>query len=288
VSRAAVERLGRSRGASAGDEDSDGEHRLDAGRADVRSTRLFGVRHQPTRCRPRCGARRSRSRRRWGCAPRRCAVGTVRKRRASLDPSRSGPTRRTAPHPCLTGRAGSPPRPRSAESGETEVSTRTSTHRHTKRSCRFRISAPGSSPASHRIWKPLQIPTTAPPGLGESPHLVHDRGEPRDGAASHVVAVGRTRRAGSPRRRHEIAIRVPQSDAHPAHDAHRAQRVLSSSDPGNVTTPILGRRSSFMALNGLPARPEGPGLLDHGVREQPLRHLLRLGLCRPARCRPRS
>ena len=27
----------------------------------------------------------------------------------------------------------------------------------------FRISTPGSSPASHRIWKPLQTPSTRPP-----------------------------------------------------------------------------------------------------------------------------
>ena len=43
------------------------------------------------------------------------------------------------------------------------VSTRRCTGVHTNCSERLRISAPGSSPASHRIWKPLQIPTTGPP-----------------------------------------------------------------------------------------------------------------------------
>jgi hypothetical protein len=33
----------------------------------------------------------------------------------------------------------------------------------TKVSPALRISAPGSRCASHRIWKPLQMPSTAPP-----------------------------------------------------------------------------------------------------------------------------
>ena len=32
-----------------------------------------------------------------------------------------------------------------------------------KRRSRFGSSAPGSRPASHRTWKPLQIPSTGPP-----------------------------------------------------------------------------------------------------------------------------
>jgi hypothetical protein len=42
-------------------------------------------------------------------------------------------------------------------------STRTLIQRHTNDRFRLRISAPGSSPASHRIWKPLQMPSNGPP-----------------------------------------------------------------------------------------------------------------------------
>ena len=43
------------------------------------------------------------------------------------------------------------------------VSTRTSTKRQMNLSPTFLIIAPGSSPASSRIWKPLQMPITRPP-----------------------------------------------------------------------------------------------------------------------------
>ena len=36
----------------------------------------------------------------------------------------------------------------------------TKTSRHSKRRCSFRVSAPGKSPASVRIWKPLHTPST--------------------------------------------------------------------------------------------------------------------------------
>src|SRR5678816_362521 len=48
------------------------------------------------------------------------------------------------------------------------VSVRTTTRStgfDTKESPALRISAPGSRCASHRIWNPLQTPTTAPPDL---------------------------------------------------------------------------------------------------------------------------
>jgi hypothetical protein len=43
------------------------------------------------------------------------------------------------------------------------LTTSSSTWRHTKRSEVLGSSAPGSSPASHSTWKPLQIPSTSPP-----------------------------------------------------------------------------------------------------------------------------
>ncbi len=47
-------------------------------------------------------------------------------------------------------------------------STRRSTGRETNDSRLFRISAPGSSPASHRIWNPLQMPSTGPPAWAKA------------------------------------------------------------------------------------------------------------------------
>ena len=43
------------------------------------------------------------------------------------------------------------------------ASTRSPTSRHTNRRPWLRTSAPGSRPASQRIWKPLQMPSTGIP-----------------------------------------------------------------------------------------------------------------------------
>src|SRR3979409_1809404 len=112
--------------------------------------------------------------------------------------------------------------------GVAAVWTSTSTWRQTKRRPTLGSSAPGSRPASQRIWKPLQMPSTGPParansitdstngekraagrpprrvedleavadaapgaaGGGELDHRLHDRREARDGAGAQVVAVG--------------------------------------------------------------------------------------------------
>src|SRR3989454_4659874 len=47
--------------------------------------------------------------------------------------------------------------------GVSVCSTRMCTWRQMKRRPELRIIAPGSKPASHRIWKPLQMPSTSPP-----------------------------------------------------------------------------------------------------------------------------
>ena len=46
-------------------------------------------------------------------------------------------------------------------------STRSATSRHMNESDAFGRSTPGSRPASHRIWKPLQIPSTRPPAAAK-------------------------------------------------------------------------------------------------------------------------
>ena len=86
--------------------------------------------------------------------------------------------------------AGSPRRhPRRAR-----VPPRASTWRQTKRSEMFGSSAPGSRPASHSTWKPLQMPSTEPAVRGEALDLGHHRREARDRAGAQVVAVGEAAR----------------------------------------------------------------------------------------------
>ena len=73
--------------------------------------------------------------------------------------------------------------------GVSVCSTRTCTCWHTNFTLRLRSIAPGSMPASRRIWKPLQMPSTGPPAGGERLHFSHDRREARDRAGPQVVAV---------------------------------------------------------------------------------------------------
>ena len=52
--------------------------------------------------------------------------------------------------------------------GVPTVWTSRSTWRQTKRRSLLGSSAPGSRPASQRIWKPLQMPSTGPPSLANA------------------------------------------------------------------------------------------------------------------------
>ena len=65
---------------------------------------------------------------------------------------------------CLAGiESALPGLARRASTGSPALTTSTSTWRQTNRSDVFGSSAPGSSPASHSTWKPLQMPSTSPP-----------------------------------------------------------------------------------------------------------------------------
>ncbi|GBC86832.1 hypothetical protein HRbin12_00831 [bacterium HR12] len=100
-----------------------------------------------------------------------CASSTVpsgAQYRKTTSPSssiraRSSSAATNCPSPCLMGISSTSPGASPSVRGEREVSTRTCTTRQMNRSERLRIKAPGSSPASQRIWNPLQIPTTGPP-----------------------------------------------------------------------------------------------------------------------------
>jgi hypothetical protein len=81
------------------------------------------------------------------------------------------------------------------------LTTSSATWRQVKRSDVFGSSAPGSSPASHSTWKPLQMPEHEPAVRGEALDLAHHRREARDRADAQVVAVGEAARDDRPRRR---------------------------------------------------------------------------------------
>ncbi len=64
---------------------------------------------------------------------------------------------------CLTGIERVSPPSQARLNGVEAFTTSSSTWRKTNRRPALGSSAPGSSPASHRTWKPLQMPSTGPP-----------------------------------------------------------------------------------------------------------------------------
>ena len=64
---------------------------------------------------------------------------------------------------CLAGIDSRSPFSHARVHGIDALTTSSSTWRQTNRSDVFGSSAPGSSPASHSTWKPLQMPSTSPP-----------------------------------------------------------------------------------------------------------------------------
>ena len=103
------------------------------------------------------------------------------------------------------------------------LTTSSSTWRQTKRSDVFGSSAPGSSPASHSTWKPLQMPSTSPPWRGEALDLHHDRREARERAGAQVVAVGEA--AGDDHRVDALQVVVAVPQQHGVADARRRVRA---------------------------------------------------------------
>ena len=69
---------------------------------------------------------------------------------------------------CLTGIDSRSPVSHARVNGLSVRTTSSSTWRKTNLSEAFGSSAPGSSPASHSTWKPLQMPSTSPPSRANS------------------------------------------------------------------------------------------------------------------------
>ena len=119
-----------------------------------------------------------------------CDVVERAVRRPPRSGGRSGRARRArtkvpssanqAPSPCLTGMTSSSPTRAGRSERQSVLSTRRSTSRQTNSSCRFGRRIPGRRPASQRIWKPLQMPSTGPP----RPRSARRRPWPARGARS--------------------------------------------------------------------------------------------------------
>ena len=63
-----------------------------------------------------------------------------------------------------------------------------------KRRFSLRISTPGKRPASHRIWKPLQTPSTRPPWSANLRTASMMGAARRDRAAAQIIAIGEAAR----------------------------------------------------------------------------------------------
>ena len=68
---------------------------------------------------------------------------------------------------CLIGIESRSPAPIAEPNGPAKSSATSSTCRQMKRSPSLGSRAPGSSPASQRTWKPLQMPSTGPPSAAK-------------------------------------------------------------------------------------------------------------------------
>ena len=103
----------------------------------------------------------------------------------------------------------------------------------------LRISAPGSRWDSHRIWKPLQMPSTGMPAAGRVDDLGHHRREAGDRAAAQVVAVGEP--AGQHDRVDalEVVVAVPEGDGLGPAEAHGATGVDVVERTGEGDDPDL-------------------------------------------------
>ena len=143
------------------------------GRAGQRVDRVLGVGHQAEHVAALVASpRRCRGPSRWSCG----------RRRSGRRPARSPRARRASPPARSSGLRRAWPGSRAAR--RLALST-SSTWWQRKRSSTLRSSAPGSSPASQRTWKPLQMPSTgAPPA-----------------AASATASIAGQKRAIAPARR---------------------------------------------------------------------------------------
>ncbi len=77
-----------------------------------------------------------------------------------------------------------------------------------------------------RIWKPLQMPSTGPPCLGEAHDLRHHGREARDGAGADVVAVGEAARQHDRVEAGQVGVPVPDVLALEAEELRGADDVL--------------------------------------------------------------
>ena len=148
------------------------------------------------------------------------------------------------------------------------------TSRQTNSRSRFRRSTPGSRPASQRIWKPLQIPSTGPPVGCEAP----PRPSPARSARSRRSGGSRRTRSRREARRRRSRAAARSRRATRARHRRRARRAPRR-HPGRRSSP--GRRAPRPSAGRSRAVDLDLDALDQRVREQLLAHALDL---RPASC----
>ncbi len=131
---------------------------------------------------------------------------------------------------------------------------------------------PGTSPASARTWKPLQIPSTSPPSSANAVDRAHHRAEPGDDPGPEVVAVGEA--AGQDDRRDALERRllVPQDDGLGAGQVEGVDGVpvavaaREDDDPDADRHRLLHRVRRLAGVG--PTRPLDRVGLDQRVRQE--------------------
>ena len=140
------------------------------------------------------------------------------------------------------------------------------------RATRSAAARPAAGPASQRIWKPLQIPSTRPPSSANSPHRAASPA--RSGRSRRSAGSRRTRSRRAARRRRRRAARSPR--ARPAPARRRARRAPRARR-GRRSSPGRRRR----AIRGCAAHA-GPGARSRSSRSAGSRAAARTS-ARPAR-----
>ena len=117
----------------------------------------------------------------------------------------------------------------------------------------LRIRAPGSMPASVRIWKPLHEPMSGPPSAANALDRGHDRREAGNRPGAQVIAVGEAAGQHDRVRLAELGLGVPRPGEAPSRAPSAATCAKSRSlhVPGKTATVTRGRRAA--SVTGAPA-----------------------------------
>ena len=111
-----------------------------------------------------------------------------------------------------------------------------------KRRSRLATIAPGSRPASQRIWKPVADAQHRSSDLGEAPDLGHYRREARNRAGSQIVPVGKPAGENHSREIFEVRVAVPDELGLDAEHIEGVNDIVFAIRAGNTTTATVIRQ----------------------------------------------